>query len=438
MKPRNWAGHITTVVVLTVLGLLPGTAGASFTPPETISAPGVQAFADDIATDGRGNALAVWSTVYPGPDLVQARFRSRTGAWGPVTTLSASGEGSGTAQVAFDAHGNAIVAWSSFESLPGEEYIGTARVRAVFRPAGGSFGESQVVQEEVGELQFRVSDLAASEGAVLAWTRFAAGDEIPAVQVAFRAAGGSFATPVPMGRGDWPEVEIDRRDNAIVAWSREVGPENFPIYYSLRPAGEDLSPPTFLADAPGLAALAMDRRGNTLVTWNDYEDRLVMSFRPAGRSFGPEQVVAGARGGDAAFDDRGNAVLVWLTDFPRGRVMTMTRLADGTLTRPQTLSAPGETFHPVVAADKGAVVVWPRADVTGPLSRGNFEIEAAFSARPAKRPFGAPELVSGPGHDAFNPHVALNRQGAALVIWTRGDPYEYSQPRSVQFSTGRP
>jgi hypothetical protein len=240
-----------------------------------------------------------------------------------------------------------------------------------------------------------------------------------------------------MGRGDWPEVGIDRRDNAIVAWSREVGPENFPVYYSLRPAGGDFSAPIFLADAPGLSGLALDRRGNALATWNDYDSRLVLSYRPAGGGFGPEQVVAGARGGDVAFDNIGNAVLVWLTDFPRGRVMTMTRLADGSLTKPQTLSAPGETSNPVVAAGKGAVVIWPRAEITGPLSRGDWQVEAAFSGRPGNRSFGAPALVSDPSTDAFNPHVVLDRHGAALVIWTRGDPYEYSQPRSVQFAFGR-
>ena len=195
-------GHRATWLVLTVLvALLPGAAPASaaFSAPETISAPNLQTWTADIAVDTRGNALAVWDTQFSTSSVVQARFRSRGGVWGPVLTLSEAGESSWRPQVAFDAHDNAIVAWSSFELSRGDPYIGTARVRTAFRPAGGSFAEAQVVQEGVGELYFTVHSLAANDDAVLAWTRFEAGDQIPTVEVAARPPGGVFAAPVSMG-----------------------------------------------------------------------------------------------------------------------------------------------------------------------------------------------------------------------------------------------
>jgi hypothetical protein len=433
---RLWIRARNVLVFAVATGaLLPGAANARFSAPETISPPNLRTWTTDIAVDSRGNALAVWDTGLSTSSVVQARFRSRKGAWGPVLTLSEPGESSGGPRVAFDAHDNAVVAWSSSEPVPGDPYAVTSRVRAAFRPVGGSFGPSQVVRDEVGEVFLNVYDVVGNEGAVLAWTSRQVGDEIPTVEVATRPPGGSFGAHVSMGLGDFPEVAIDRQDNAIAGW---VGSEFGPVRYAGKPAGGGFGPSTFLHEGPVLGGLAIDRHGNALVTVGDFDDRLVMFFRPAGESFEPGQIVEGAGGDEATFDDRGNAVLAWRDAFSRGRVKAMTRRSDGTLTTPETLSGPAGEIRSVVAdAGRGAVVAWDRAERTGPLTRATRQVEAAFSTKPAKGAFTSAEVVSDPTAEAFDPDVALDRQGRALAVWIRGDVYDYTQPRSVQFAEGR-
>jgi hypothetical protein len=445
MPLRIRALQILAIAVFGTVALLPGMASARFSAPETISQPAAsRAEHPHIAVDSRGNALVVWSRGQFGNGEVQARFRSAKGVWGPVQTLSAPGESSAGPHVAFDARDNAIVAWSSFEVQEDSEYLGTARLRAAFRPAGGSFGSSQVVASEAGESGvggYRVNDLAANEGTVLAWTRRRPGDEIPTLQVAAAPVGGSFGATTTMGLGDFAQAAIDRDGNAIVAWNRESGPDSFPVWYATKPANGEFGEPVFLWDGPGLA-LALDRAGTALIAGRDYDDRFGITSRPPGGDFGPvRHVPLPGWVEDLSFDDHGNAIFALLTDWPRGRVLTATLRADGTLTPTQTLSARGETWLPVLAAGKGAVIVWARAEILGPFSRGDWQIEAAIRPRQSKSRFGPAEAVSDPSTDNFEPDVALTRRGEAFVVWTRGeDPYDFysSQPRTIQFSLGRP
>jgi len=130
------------VAALTVL-VLAGTAAAIFGQPETISPPGVQASGSHIATDERGNAIAVWTAGPDGEHEIQAAFRPNGGPWGQPQTLSVPGEDSTEPQVVFDERDNALVAWTSFQDSPADPQLASARVRASFRPRGGSFAPSR-------------------------------------------------------------------------------------------------------------------------------------------------------------------------------------------------------------------------------------------------------------------------------------------------------
>jgi hypothetical protein len=69
----------------------------------TLSAPGVDAFANDIATSTRGDAVVVWDQVPTGdtPTEVLAAYRVEYGAFGPPELIAESAF-AGTPQVAFD------------------------------------------------------------------------------------------------------------------------------------------------------------------------------------------------------------------------------------------------------------------------------------------------------------------------------------------------
>ena len=83
--------------------------------PITLSAKGGDAFDAQIASDTTGDAVAVWQRFDGTNWRVQARTISRSGALGPILTLSAAGEDAHGAQVASDADGDAVAVWQRFD-----------------------------------------------------------------------------------------------------------------------------------------------------------------------------------------------------------------------------------------------------------------------------------------------------------------------------------
>ena len=80
-----------------------------------------------VAVDGRGNAIAVWSRSNGTNDIVQAAARAAGGSFGAPQDVSAAGQDAHVPQVAVDGRGNAIAVWSRSN---GTNYIVQTAVRA--------------------------------------------------------------------------------------------------------------------------------------------------------------------------------------------------------------------------------------------------------------------------------------------------------------------
>ena len=79
-------------------------------PIQTISSPRYVATDPQVAIDSLGDALIVWVLDHR---LVQARFRSKSGALSAVQNLTAPGSSGIQPRVAIDADGDALVVWRS-------------------------------------------------------------------------------------------------------------------------------------------------------------------------------------------------------------------------------------------------------------------------------------------------------------------------------------
>ncbi len=92
----------------------------------------------DVAIDPQGNGIAVWR---PTDGRVRAAFRLAAGTWQPPPqTLAATGT---APDVAMDGGGNALAVWT--ETVQNGGSGGYTRIKAAFRPAGGSFGSAQTL-----------------------------------------------------------------------------------------------------------------------------------------------------------------------------------------------------------------------------------------------------------------------------------------------------
>jgi hypothetical protein len=114
-----------------------------------------------------------------------------------------------------------------------------------------------------------------------------------------------------------------------------------------------------------------------------------------------------------AEDPSGNALMVWTrSDGTNLRVQTRFRAANGTLGPTVTISTAGrDAYEPQLAVDASgnAIVVWTQFD------GANGRTHAAF--RPAGGSFAADQTISPGGRDAVAPHVSIDSAGKAIAVW---------------------
>ena len=415
---------VAGLVCCLVLGGGAGSAWAApaWLAPQDLSAAGQDAYDPQVAVDGQGNAIAVWSR-FDGTNLiVQAAARAAGGSFGAPQDLSAAGQKAGFPEVAVDGQGNAIAVWSRFD---GTNFI----VQAAARAAGGSFGAPRDLSAAGQKAGFSQVAVDGQGNAIAVWSRFDGTNFI--VQAAARAAGGSFGAPQDLsaaGQGAFnPQVAVDGQGNAIAVWHRfDVG-TNTIVQAAARAAGGSFGAPQDLSAAGQNASfpeVAVDGQGNAIAVWRRFDGTnfiVQAAARAAGGSFGAPQDLsaAGQKAGfpEVAVDGQGNAIAVWQRfDGTNFIVQAAARAAGGSFGAPQDLSAAGQTANdPQVAVDgqDNAIAVWSRSNGT------NTIVQAA--ARAAGGSFGAPQDLSATGQDAHVPEVAVDGQGNAIAVWSRSN-----------------
>src|SRR5689334_4931767 len=166
-----------------------------------LSDPGQDGFDPQVAVNSNGDSLVVWNRSDGSKLRIQAQFRATDGTFGPIETISASNRDASSPQVAFDGSGNAIAVWTQSDGSNG-------RIHAGFRPAGGSFGSDQTISPAGGTASAPQISFDSSGDAVAVWYRFDGTND--RVQAAIRPAGGSFGnaeTLSPLGSESFnPEV----------------------------------------------------------------------------------------------------------------------------------------------------------------------------------------------------------------------------------------
>jgi len=224
-----------------------------------------------------------------------------------------------------------------------------------------------------------------------------------------------------------PQIALDGDGNAVAVWHRFDGTHTI-VQSAVRPAGGAWQPPVALS-APGADAVdpqvAFDGAGDAFAVWtrSDGTNQIAQAaVRPAGGAWQSPVALSGA-GQDAAYpqvvaDEAGNAVAVWTrAGFgEESRVQAAVRPAGGAWQAPASLSAAGEdAYDAQVAIDPHgkAVAVWDRFD------GANQIVQAA--SRAAGGSWQAPVSLSAPGQNATHPQVAVDGQGAAVVVWQRND-----------------
>jgi hypothetical protein len=211
-------------------------------------------------------------------------------------------------------------------------------------------------------------------------------------------------------------VGMSARGDAVAAWIDSRG-----VHVSTAAAGHPFGAPQRLAALarPILGRLlVVDRRGDAMVAWTvanaPSSSGLYASYRPAGGSFEAPQRIshAGVRA-DFGLDASGDATFVW-EQFRGNRrpatVNVVERMAGGTVRRVQALETSISGGSPSVAVNTrdDAVIAW----VSG--SRPDAAVHCATRRRGHR--FGPPFALS-PAAGAENTSVGIDDSGRAFVAW---------------------
>ena len=336
-----------------------------------------------LATNARGDALAVWIRKRPAGDCcsssrVVASFRPAGGRFGAVRPVSPIGDEPSGHVATIDEAGNATVAWTVNELYADLEFT-RARIDYADRPAGAeAFGPARTLRAGgSGAFRPRLASVAGGE-TVIVWEEAVRGTADLLSPLRIRAAArrglGDFGEPEiistrnPRTRKgtsyrygyEWllSEVEVSPGGQVAVPWLR-YGQDGDTLMLSTRGPGGRFAPPVEVARenatgtifVPGVAA---DRERGWLVHWlRDPHDE---KFDADDHDLLAEARYMGAGGGQAAqeaipFVDAEHTSYPNLAFHPDGTA-TATWTGGGLLHR--STRVPGGGFGPVETAGQPA------------------------------------------------------------------------------------
>jgi PKD repeat protein len=426
-------------VSIAALAGTPAQAAPSWLSPVRLSeGPGEAEAPPEVASDARGDYVAVWRRYNTGLAsfaIEEATRPSGTAGWLPAEPVSVAGEDPEHPQVGLDAGGDAVVVWldrtgessiraSTRSGLSGtwskpDEIGGLGKLGLVSEPrpdlAVNARGEAAAVWQRSG-IPYNTL-----EAAVLAGGKWGSAEVVSHEAAAMHVA----------------EVGIDAAGDTTAAWEQEAEVEKEKYLRATtasRPAGGKWGAPTFLSKNPGNAIephIAENGAGEAVVIWErpPTSEELVEASTRAGPTASwsaPAQLDREETGKiepapqQVGLDAHGDAVAVWsrlegthdIIEAVTGRVATNRWGAS------QTISAKGNLVEqePQVAVDEGgdAVIVWPQWN-------GTEEIVEGVAGSAVTGTWGAAKPIAAAGERSEDANVAVDSHGDAAAVWLRAN-----------------
>lgn len=377
------------------------------------------AHAQKVATSAHGEIAVIWST---GGDGGQRTIRASTGTPGATftapQTISAPSPHTTQTSVAMDAAGTVVVVWEdSFctggykGNCDGHRSLG---VWAAVRPAGGRF-RAPLRLSPVQDFEAHPRLAMNRRGDWVVVMRQGAGTMLAT------ARGAGPVTSSVLGRPSLivNAVALDAAGNATLAGSTT---NRYPAAI-VRSGDGTVGDVAVLDTAPtnGLS-LGVGRQGHAVMIWEAGGD-LRFATRQPGASFGPATTSGPAASlvlGPIGVDDHGRTI----TLLPRS-VLTfgeryLLQVARGTVDAPfgelATISnpardAPGIAAH-AFSGDGDAALVWPESD------RGS-NLTLQFATATDGTAFSAPRRLTAPGGETLQSvAIAYDDSGHLVLAWT--------------------
>lgn len=380
--------------------------------PADISPTGLTASRPSIASDGKGDVVAIWRELEGDSWAVRAAFRPKSGDWDSAR-ISVPAPATESASLAMDREGNAIAAWHRTDGS-------TSVVQAAVKPAGGDWSPPEDlsasddpafnvdVSAEAGHLAAVWIVLHKRHTLVMSSSRPVDGTWSPAETVAG-----------PVGNPGSPTIALDDRGGAVTAWRWSNGAYRVVEAASRAPEGIWSEP--VVVSAPNRNAsrprLAVDGDGHAILGWiqsnGDWTVAQVAS-RAADGSWGQPAGVSiragNARGLDLDMTRSGHAIVAWRQGTPNANLWSSSRSPDTTRwgdPSPIAQNWPGLEADVTLDEQGNATAVWS----------SSATVSASF--KPVGKPWQDDSLLSSYDDTATAPAVATYGPQVATAVWIR-------------------
>jgi hypothetical protein len=391
------------------------------------------AYLPRIASDGRGNALAVWSQSESDVQLTSVwanRYVAGVG-WGTPTLIETDNENSTyQPQIAFDSNGNAMTVWI-------QSGITSVNIWANRYVAGSGWGEAELIENipsrSVGSLQLAMS----SSGHGLAvWSQ--AGTDLSDIRAKRYTLGtgwGAASTIETNNISDAynPQIAMDSSGNGVAVWSQTVwsqGVGRQHIWANRYTSGKGWGTATLVEnnnlDFASNPKIAVDNNGNALAVWaqarNTASGISIWSNRyTAGAGWGTAVLIETNNTGNSnnpqiAMDSSGNALVIWEHTSDGIRVNRYTSgIGWGTVTA-ITKNLANLSFEPQIGMDASgnAMAIWKQSLGTFYSIWASRYIKGVGWSKAAA-------ITSNGAGEAASPQVAVDDSGNVLAVWSEFD-----------------
>jgi hypothetical protein len=379
-----------------------------------------------VVMDKNGDAVAVWNRVDgSGFNRIEARPRTAAGTWGAVAgPLSAAGQHAVNPRVALDEDGDALIVWVRSDGT-------NDRIESRTRSKTGALGPIQTLSAAGGDAQEpRVA--ADDDGdAIVSWIRSNGTNTF--AQARTRTAAGVWAAATTLSSAGTnalrARVAIDDTGNGIVVWYRigSLDRVQFRAHPVAGPWGAltNVTAATLDAEKP---EVDMDQDGDALIAWEGKDasaiQRIEARYRSRTGALGPIATVSSSTASSVsvAMGPAGQATVAWRrASGANGHIEARTRFTPGPTPGTGTWSAlkvlsntPGDANEPRVAASGTEVVVWRRQDADG-----NQRVE---TRRRLQSSWSAFTTLSDDDRDGLLAQVAIEELGdEAITVWRTSD-----------------
>lgn len=411
---------------------------------DNISPDGQDASIFDMDMDNNGSAIIAWvqsNTTHK--QIFKSEYR--LSAWThPVDlndNISPDNFHASDVAVAMDENNQAIITWSQLSGANYQMFKSEYRLNAWNHPVDINDYFS-VSSSNAYNLDVAMSN---NGDAVIVWEQ-SNGTHYQTFKSEYRAS--VWIHPSGLNDNISPDgsysnaahVSMDEDGNTIIAW-RQYANYDYAIFMSefrnnswTHPADltDFISPGVQMAQEP---QLAVNDQGDAILAWQQYDGNINRIFKselrdgnwihPTGLSDGISPLGQSAYSPFAGIDNAGNALIMWMQSDGSRRQIFKSDYRAGTWTHPTSLldniSPDGQDVgmpQTAMAMDKNgnALIVWQQPDG----SRAQiFKSEYRLGAW--THPTGLLDNISPDGQHAYDPHVAMDDNNQAIIVWKQFD-----------------